>query len=69
MIAAWSFRSVIACAAFVLSAGMSVQSAEPPKYEILDTRIVSWKPPLYHGWPTLARRANGELLITFSGGR
>jgi sialidase-1 len=37
--------------------------------EILDTRVISWKPPLYHGWPTLARRANGELLVAFSGGR
>lgn len=46
-------------------------SADPstPAIEILDTRIISWKPPLYHGWPTLARRANGELLIAFSGGR
>jgi len=69
MIAAWSFRSVIACAAFLLSAAVAVQSAEPPKYEILETRIISWKPPLYHGWPTLIRRANGELLLSFSGGR
>ena len=40
-----------------------------PAIEVLDTRIISWKPPLYHGWPTLARRANGELLVAFSGGR
>lgn len=37
--------------------------------EILDTRVISWQLPLYHGWPTLARRANGELLLVFSGGR
>lgn len=43
--------------------------AESPAIEILDTRVISWKPPLYHGWPTLARRANGELLVVFSGGR
>ncbi len=24
---------------------------------------------MYHGWPTLARRKNGELLLAFSGGR
>jgi len=24
---------------------------------------------LYHGWPTLAQRADGELLLAFSGGR
>lgn len=39
------------------------------KIEVLERRVISWKPPLYHGWPTLARRANGELLLVFSGGR
>lgn len=37
--------------------------------QIEDVRVISWKPPLYHGWPTLARRKNGELLLVFSGGR
>lgn len=37
--------------------------------EVLDLRVISWKPPLYHGWPTLTRRKNGELLLVFSGGR
>lgn len=36
---------------------------------IEEIRVISWKPPLYHGWPTLARRKNGELLLAFSGGR
>jgi NADH dehydrogenase len=40
-----------------------------PAIEILDQRVISWKPPLYHGWPTLAKRSNGELLLAFSGGR
>lgn len=43
--------------------------AENLPYEVLDTGTISWKPPLYHGWPTLMRRANGELLVVFSGGR
>lgn len=34
-----------------------------------EIRVISWKPPLYHGWPTLAKRSNGELLLAFSGGR
>ncbi len=38
-------------------------------FEILETKVISWKPPLYHGWPTLARRSDGELLLAFSGGR
>ena len=32
-------------------------------------RVISWKPALYHGWPTIARRSTGELLLVFSGGR
>ena len=43
-------------------------SSSPP-YEILGVRVISWEPSLYHGWPTLARRSNGELLLAFSGGR
>lgn len=43
--------------------------ARAAEARILETRIISWKAPLYHGWPTLARRKNGELLLTFSGGR
>ncbi len=32
-------------------------------------RVISWKPALYHGWPTIARRSTGELMLVFSGGR
>lgn len=46
------------------------QATQPStSLELLDLRVISWKPPLYHGWPTLARRQNGELLLAFSGGR
>jgi hypothetical protein len=48
--------------------GNSNRTDESP-IEILDLRVISWKAPLYHGWPTLARRANGELMLAFSGGR
>ena len=30
---------------------------------------VSMRPNLYHGWPTMTRRRNGELLVVTSGGR
>ena len=30
---------------------------------------ISAQPEFYHGWPTLARRSNGELLVVYSGGR
>lgn len=36
---------------------------------MLDTKVVSHLPGLYHGWPTLARRGDGELLLVCSGGR
>ncbi|WP_075093058.1 sialidase family protein [Planctomyces sp. SH-PL14] len=43
--------------------------AAGPGIEVEETRIISYKAPLYHGWPTVAARANGELLLVFSGGR
>lgn len=59
--------SSIAFGSMILPRG-STQAAAP-KIEVLERRVISWKPPLYHGWPTLARRKNGELLLVFSGGR
>jgi hypothetical protein len=49
--------------------GHRAHAATAPRAIIEDLRVISWKPPLYHGWPTLARRKNGELLLVFSGGR
>jgi len=40
-----------------------------PKAELLDTKVVSHLEHRYHGWPTLARRKSGELLLVCSGGR
>ncbi len=40
-----------------------------PAAKVLDTRILSLDSAAYHGWPTLARRANGDLLLVCSGGR
>lgn len=66
-------RAVSACLTIPLAARLLARepgrSLTDPAAEILDTRVISWKPPLYHGWPTLARRANGELMLAFSGGR
>lgn len=36
---------------------------------LLETKVISNQPEFYHGWPTVARRANGELWLTWSGGR
>ena len=40
-----------------------------PTATILETKTISQLPNLYHGWPTLTRRSNGQLLIVCSGGR
>ncbi len=59
---------------FALTMASSTQADSPvllpsPQFKVSEIRVISWKPPLYHGWPTLSRRANGELLLAFSGGR
>ncbi|MBN1442886.1 MAG: exo-alpha-sialidase, partial [Planctomycetes bacterium] len=36
---------------------------------VLETKVISHEPRLYHGWPTIARRASGQLLVVCSGGR
>ena len=40
-----------------------------PAVEIIETKVISHQPNLYHGWPTLTRRKCGELLLVCSGGR
>tara|TARA_B110000014_G_C20086150_1_gene568099 strand:- start:328 stop:1461 length:1134 start_codon:yes stop_codon:yes gene_type:complete len=40
-----------------------------PKFQVDDTRVISHLAHRYHGWPTLARRRNGQLLLVCSGGR
>ena len=43
--------------------------AAAPAATIGETRVISHLKHRYHGWPTLARRASGELLLVCSGGR
>jgi sialidase-1 len=40
-----------------------------PDVKILETKIISLQSQYYHGWPTLVRRKNGQLLLVYSGGR
>lgn len=37
--------------------------------EIIETKVISLDHSYYHGWPTLARLSNGDLLVACSGGR
>ena len=46
-----------------------VRAQAAPKAKVLDTKVISLDAQFYHGWPTLARRRNGQLLVVYSGGR
>jgi sialidase-1 len=40
-----------------------------PVAKVLETKVISQQPELYHGWSTLAQQADGKLWVTWSGGR
>jgi len=63
----WLLANAFLAGAFL--GGRRTAAAAAVRAVVEDLRVISWKPPLYHGWPTLARRQNGELLLVFSGGR
>jgi Neuraminidase (sialidase) len=46
---------------------LNAQTAPPSHVESIVT--ISRQPEYYHGWPTLAMRRDGELVVTYSGGR
>jgi hypothetical protein len=46
-----------------------VFGAGAPSAKVADVRVISQQPEFYAGWPTVMRRANGELWVTWSGGR
>ncbi len=47
----------------------SRRAVAAPRAEVAETKVISHQPELYHGWPTLARRRSGQLLLSYSGGR
>jgi len=51
-----------------LAMGHHAHAATPP-LEVDEIRTISQQPNFYHGWPTVARRKSGELLVVYSGGR
>ncbi|MFN0086436.1 MAG: sialidase family protein [Blastocatellia bacterium] len=55
--------------AVALAGGPRNAEASSPEARIIETKIISQDPGTYHGWPTIARRAGGELWVAWSGGR
>lgn len=51
------------------ASSFAASAAAVPSATIIETKVISRQPEYYHGWPTIARRANGELWVTCSGGR
>ena len=56
-------------AAAGLALGTGRRAAAAPKAAVKQTRVISHLPDMYHGWPTVARRKCGQLLLVCSGGR
>ncbi len=50
-------------------AGLPRHAIAAPTVSVIETKVISQQAQFYHGWPTVARRANGELWVTWSGGR
>ena len=63
----WLRGSSVAAASAFLGAGR--QAAAVPRARIQEMKVISREPEFYCGWPTLARRRNGQLLVAYSGGR
>lgn len=54
-------------AAFVGARARGEQAA--PRITVQEVRTISLQPQFYHGWPTVTRRRNGELVLVWSGRR
>lgn len=54
-------------AAALIGASSPARALSPAR--ILETKVISRQPHYYCGWPTLARRRDGTLVVVWSGGR
>jgi len=60
----------VAAAGFVTSVSSAGYAArQSAAFAVDEVRTISLQTDRYHGWPTLIRRKNGELLVVCSGGR
>ncbi len=58
-------------ASAIAGAAIAGRAAEsrPPRGKVGEVSTISFQPQFYHGWPTLTRHRNGELMVVYSGGR
>lgn len=62
-------RWVLVGVAVAVAAATATHAAEAPAARLLETKVITPPGEPYCGWPTLARRGNGELWVVWSGGR
>lgn len=62
-------RHAIAATSAALLSPASAFANPSGSFAVDDIRTISLQTDRYHGWPTMIRRKNGELLIACSGGR
>jgi sialidase-1 len=55
--------TAIAAVTFLPNEGRAAEA------QVLETKVISLDAENYHGWPTLIRRDNGQLVVVCSGGR
>jgi len=65
----WIGQLAAAGSGLLIGARCGNVSADAPRATIEGIETISKQPELYNGWPTVARRKNGELIVTWSGGR
>src|SRR5260221_4717222 len=72
------FSSVTSRRRFLQGAGLATTAAvlgtraygeSAPRAVVDEVRTISLQPQYYHGWPTVTRRRNGDLVLVVSGGR
>ena len=64
-----TFIRQLGAAAAAASISLPRRAHAAPSAAIDETRVISPDSQYYHGWPTVARRRNGDLIVTWSGGR
>ncbi len=47
----------------------SLLASAADQHEVMETRVITSQPQVYHGWPTLTRLQSGQLWVSWSGGR
>ena len=64
-----SRRDFLCTVGAVSASGLATPAGAAPVTRVDEIRVISKTPHLYCGWPTLTRRASGQLLVVWSGGR